>query len=203
MDMTHLFDLEHDYILENDYCKLIPLQELHYDELVKFALDEPELWQFSLQNAGSPEGMKKYIGDALLQRAARRGYSFVVYDKRRDTYAGCTRIYDIDLLNKNLSIGYTWYGKAFQGTGLNKHSKYLLFEFVFDRLGFQRVEFRLDSQNDRSMSAIKSLGCTFEGVLRSNGYRTDGTRRDSAVLSILLPEWLSGGRKALKDKLVR
>jgi RimJ/RimL family protein N-acetyltransferase len=199
--MAHLFDLERDYILENDYCKLVPLQELHYEVLVNFAIQEPELWRFSLQHAGSPEGMRKYIADALAQRQSGKGYPFLVYDKVQHAYAGCTRVYDIDQFNKNISIGYTWYGKMFQGTGLNKHCKYLLFQFIFEQLGFERVEFRLDSQNERSMHAIKSLGCTFEGVLRSNGYKVDGTRRDSAVLSILKQEWLGGAKENLYRKL--
>ncbi|MGY0037230.1 hypothetical protein [Pedobacter sp. NJ-S-72] len=40
------------------------------------------------------------------------------------------------------------------------------------------------------MQAIKSLGCTFEGILWNNGYKIDGARRDSAVLSMLKREWL-------------
>jgi RimJ/RimL family protein N-acetyltransferase len=36
---------------------------------------------------------------------------------------------------------------------------------------------------------MKSIGCKEEGVLRSNGFKADGTRRDSIVLSILKEEW--------------
>ena len=68
-------------------------------------------------------------------------------------------------------------------------------------MGFERIEFRLDSLNARSMNAIKGLGCTLEGVLRSNSYRPDGSRRDSAVLSILKEEWFDGKRALLKSKL--
>jgi len=53
----------------------------------------------------------------------------------------------------------------------------------------ERVEFRADYENKRSISAMKSIGCKEEGVLRSNGFKADGTRRDSIVLSILKEEW--------------
>ena len=92
------------------------------------------------------------------------------------------------------------YGKRFQGTGLNKHCKYLLLEFAFEQLNMERVEFRADNQNLRSIAAMKSIGCTQEGVLRSNTYKSDGTRRDSIVLSILKEEWYQYIKSDLKAK---
>lgn len=200
--MLYIYDPETDYLLEDDCALLRPLQISDFEQLKTFAINEPDLWAFSLQNAGSESGMRTYIEKALKAKDMGHSYPFIVFDKVRQQYAGTTRLYDIDLFNKCLSIGYTWYGKAFQGTGLNKHCKYLLFEFVFEQMGMERIEFRLDSRNDRSMRAIKGVGCSFEGVLRSNGYRPDGSRRDSAVLSILKEEWFAGKKELLKSKLI-
>jgi RimJ/RimL family protein N-acetyltransferase len=44
--------------------------------------------------------------------------------------------YDINLEFKTLLLGFTWYGKQFRGTGLNKHCKYLLLQFAFETLGW-------------------------------------------------------------------
>ena len=65
----------------------------------------------------------------------------------------------------------------------------------------QRVEFRADAQNERSIYAMKSIGCKTEGILRSNGVRADGTRRDSIVLSILKSEWETSVKELLGKKL--
>jgi RimJ/RimL family protein N-acetyltransferase len=65
----------------------------------------------------------------------------------------------------------------------------------------ERVEFRADNDNKRSISAMKSIGCKEEGILRSDGVRNDGTRRDSIVLSILKSEWSSKVKEELKSKL--
>lgn len=200
--MLYIFDPETDYILEDEHVLLRPLEISDFDHLKTFAINEPELWTYSSQNAGSERGMKEVIEKALIAKENGLAYPFIVFDKISEQYAGATRLYDIDLSNKCLSIGHTWYGKEFQGTGLNKHCKYLLFEFVFEQMGMERVEFRLDARNERSMRAIKGLGCTFEGVLRSNGYRVDGGRRDSAVLSMLKDEWFNGKKELLKDKLI-
>ncbi len=112
------------------------------------------------------------------------------------------RFYDINVPFKTLQLGYTWYGKKFQGTGLNKHCKYLLLSFAFETLGMERVEFRADNNNERSIAAMKSIGCKVEGVLRSNmPTREDGIRRDSIVLSILKDEWVDEVRRKLHKSL--
>jgi len=47
---------------------------------------------------------------------------------------------------------------------------------------------------------MKSIGCTVEGILRSN-YRSVDGRRDSIVLSILKREWMDKVKQELKNKL--
>jgi len=76
-----------------------------------------------------------------------------------------------------------------------------LLEFAFERMEIERVEFRADIDNKRSIFAMKSIGCVEEGVLRSNGMRSDGTRRDSIILSILKSEWESKTKKDLESKI--
>jgi hypothetical protein len=43
-------------------------------------------------------------------------------------------VFDINLEFKTLLLGFTWYGKQFRGTGLNKHCKYLLLQFALKLL---------------------------------------------------------------------
>jgi N-acetyltransferase len=197
--MKHQFDFHINYCLENDYVLLKPLQSECFEDLLNFSLNEPEIWQYSLMQAHSEQLLSNYIAAATEAREAEREYPFVVYDKTRHRYAGSTRFYDIQVANKCLSLGYTWYGKEFQGTGLNKSCKFLLLQFAFEFMQMERVEFRADCLNVRSIEAMKSIGCTVEGILRSNNYRPDGTRRDSIVLSILKDEW----NKTVKDNLAK
>jgi N-acetyltransferase len=195
-----MFDFNKDYILENDKVKLIPLKLSDYENLVQFAIEEPELWTYSLMQANSPEKMKAYIEHALNARDEKKEYPFIVFDKKTNRFAGSTRFYDIQLNNESLQLGFTWYGKDFQGTGLNKNCKFLLLEFAFEIVNMQRVEFRADNENKRSIAAMKSIGCVEEGILRSNSPKTDGGRRDSIVLSILKEEWFTKVKEELKSK---
>lgn len=195
------FDFQPKYILENDIACLRPLELTDFENLISFSLQEPEIWNYSLVHAGGAEGLRNYLNLAIGARDAGKEYPFIVFDKRTKQYAGSTRFYDMQLPNKSLQLGYTWYGKHFQGTGLNKHCKLLLLEFAFEIMEIERVEFRADNNNERSIAAMKSIGCTVEGVLRSNSMRPDGRRRDSIVLSILKEEWQNRVKAELKQKL--
>lgn len=190
-------DFKKEYILENDRVLLRPLKLEDEAFLSYFSLNEPELWKYSLIPGNGIENLKIYLKIALETRASKTAYPFIVFDKKTNQYAGSTRFYDIQENHNSALLGYTWYGKQFQGTGLNKNCKYLLLEFAFDEMKAERVEFRADNNNKRSIAAMKSIGCIEEGILRSNCASIDG-RRDSIVFSILKEEWY----RVVKEKLV-
>ena len=100
-----------------------------------------------------------------------------------------------------VDIGWTWLAATAQRTGINTEAKLLLFRYAFETLGVFRVGFSADARNERSRRAIASLGAHFEGVLRhwSPSYAPgeDGLLRDSAIYSVLAPEWTG-----VRDRLV-
>lgn len=195
------FKFNENYVLENEHVLLRPLVPEDLTHLTDFSVKEPEIWKYSLVPAAGTEAMKQYIQAATEARKKEREYAYIVFDKRSNEYAGSTRFYDIQLANKTLQLGYTWYGKKFQGSGLNKHCKFLLLTFAFEIMNMERVEFRADHENKKSIAAMISIGCTKEGVIRSSSFKQDGTRRDSILLSILKQEWLDEKRHLLKNKL--
>jgi len=195
-----VFNFRNNYTLENDRVKLVALSLDDISKVSKFSLEEPELWKYSLLSANGIENLKNYIDIALKGREDGSSYPFLVFDKKFDKVAGSTRFYDFQEVHKTVQLGYTWYGKDFQGTGLNKNCKYLLLEFAFEKLNLHRVEFRADANNARSIAAMKSLGCTVEGILRSNCAAGD-ERRDSIVLSILKDEWFGSVKENLLTKI--
>jgi N-acetyltransferase len=201
--MIEEFDFSKNYVLEDDCVMLRPLMPTDAGLLMYYALNEPQLWQYSLISAAGKLKMDEYIELAIDSRNQKNGYPFIVFDKRSNEYAGSTRFYDIQLKHQTLQLGYTWYGQQFQGSGLNAHCKYLMLCFAFETMGFERVEFRADVNNDKSISAMKSIGCTVEGVLKSNLMKDDGSRRDSIVLRILKDEWYSSVKEILSQKIQR
>lgn len=196
-----IFDFNEQYVLENERVRLSPLSINDFQSFLHFAVNEPTLWKYSLIAANGENNMKAYIEQALQNRANKTDYPFIVYDKKKKAVAGSTRFYDIQLNQKTVQLGYTWYGASFQGTGLNKHCKFVLLQFAFEKMGMERVELRADAENERSIHAMKSIGCTVEGILRSNLIKSDGNRRDSIVLSILRNEWNDHVKQFLLKKL--
>ncbi|WP_430412293.1 GNAT family N-acetyltransferase [Kordia sp.] len=196
------FNFEDEYIIENEVVKLSPLRIESYTELKEIAF-EPELWKYTPPEIKNEEDLKNYIQSTLDNRAQKREYPFIVFDKRTQKYAGVTRLFQISTTIKALRIGYTWYGKEFHGTGLNKNCKYVLFEFIFEKLGFERIGLGAHAENKRSIAAMKSVGCKQEGIFRNifPAVATNG-RADAVLVSILRDEWLTTEKKMLQKKLV-
>lgn len=194
------FDFSADIILENGRVQLRPFSPSDLFDLLPFSLNEPDLWTYSLISAAGEDNLKVYLDKARQLRKEKTGYLFIVFDKKVQAVAGSTRFYAMDFFHKTLSIGFTWYGKDFQRTGLNRHCKLLLLEFAFEVLNMERVEFRADAKNQRSIAAMLAIGCTLEGTLRNN-CKSPGKRRDSVVLSILKAEWENGTKTALIQKI--
>jgi RimJ/RimL family protein N-acetyltransferase len=104
-------------------------------------------------------------------------------------YAGSTSFANVSNRDKRLEIGWTWIGKKFQKTGLNRNGKLLMLQYAFETLQFERVELKTDERNMASRTAIEKIGGKFEGILRSHMVVKDGFRRNTVYYSILSKEW--------------
>jgi len=194
------FDCNKTYTPENDAVLLKPLEEADNEYLLPFAISKPEIWKYSMFSAAGIQGLKNYLANAISLRNNGKDYPFLIFNKRSGQYAGSTRFYDNEPVSNTIHLDFTWYGKKFQVTGLNRHCKFLMLQFVFEVIGVLRVD--ADSWNQRSIAAMKSIGCNVEGKLRSNGYTTDGSRRDPTILRILRHEWDESIKSNLFQKLV-
>lgn len=197
--MISIFDKE--WQLENERVVLRPLQQSDFTHLLPFSLQEPEIWKYGVISAAGASHLDIYIQKALAAREAQKEYPFIVYDKINATYAGSTRFYDIQEGCRTTQLGYTWYGKQFQRTGLNRACKWLMLQFCFETWNLERVEFRADADNAASIAAMQAIGCTVEGILRSHTLNLQGGRRNTIILSILREEWFNGVAENLKKKI--
>jgi RimJ/RimL family protein N-acetyltransferase len=101
---------------------------------------------------------------------------------------GTTTLGDFDLALEHAHIGWTAYDPRVWGTAVNVEAKLLMLQAAFAN-GFGRVKLQADVLNDRSRGAIARLGATFEGVVRRDRRRADGSWRDSAVFSVIIDDW--------------
>ncbi len=191
MNIFENFDCSKKYILENERVRLQRLSLNDVEALAKIA-NAPEIWIYFLEDGLGKENFNQYINSAIQKLDQGKEYPFLVFDKLKNEVAGMTRFYDYIPEIQTIKIGHTWYGTTFQGTGINKQVKYLLFEFAFEKLGVERIGFGVHSENLRSITALKKVGCTQEGVLRNFLKSTKGEGRvDLLHFSILKEEWFN------------
>ena len=174
--------------LENDRVKLTLLDLSNYKHLMAIA-QQKDLVQYSPSCIETPEALKAYVATAVDHYYQRTAIPFIVFDKQKNTYVGCTRFMNMNWEHKVLEIGATWIGREFQGTGLNDNMKFLMLQYAFEILNFEKVEFRIDERNVRSRKAVEKLGATLEGILRKNVYLKDGFKRNTCCYGILKEEW--------------
>lgn len=174
--------------LENDFVKLTLLDLSNYKNLSEIA-NQKDLLFYSPSDISTPEAFKDYVQMAVDGYYQKTTIPFIIFDKTKNAYAGSTRFGLINLTNKVLHIGWTWIGIECQGTGLNKHIKFLMLQHAFEILGFEKVEFRIDERNMRSRRAVEKIGGKLEGILRNDTLMLDGFRRSTCCYGILIEEW--------------
>jgi RimJ/RimL family protein N-acetyltransferase len=183
------FNFDNDIILENNSLLLRPICLADVEHLLGIAMEDKSLLQFSPKQIHSAELLTVYIRNAMAYRTNKTGYSFSIYSKTDQRYAGSTSFLNIATGDDRLEIGATWIGKQFQGTGLNRQCKYLLLQYAFDVCRAHRVAFVTDERNLQSRRAIEKIGGVFEGVFREHMVMYDGFRRNTYCYSILQQEW--------------
>ncbi|MBJ6118634.1 GNAT family N-acetyltransferase [Pontibacter sp. BT310] len=181
-------NFEKDLHLESDCTLLRPLQPHDLEQMQTIALDA-DTWRWNVTKIANTQDLLNWAHTAFTDRQLKRRYSFVILDKTTGRLAGSTSYGNISEADKRLEIGWTWIGKDFRGTGLNRHCKFLLLSYAFEVLDYERVELKTDVLNVRSRQAMRKIGATEEGVLRSHTLMHDGRRRDTIYYSILKSEW--------------
>lgn len=174
--------------LEGQKVDLIPLEKSHRDDLLRAAADG-ELWNTWYTSVPSEKTIDTYLETAFQEQSNGNSLPFVVVNKEDGKIIGTTRYCNAEPEHRRLEIGYTWYAKSFQRTGVNTECKYLLLRHAFESLDTIAVEFRTNWFNYRSRNAILRLGAKQDGVLRSHRIDQQGLLRDTVVFSIVQPEW--------------
>lgn len=185
-------------ILETERARLEPLTGDHFEVLKAIALSNTGIWKFTLANIVDDESFTTYFNTALKEKEEKRSYPFAMFDKQENRYAGCTRYANISFRDKRLEIGWTWIDPLIQGSGLNKHNKYLMLNFAFEELGLNRVELKTAGTNLKSQRAMEKIGATREGVLRKHSINDAGITRDTVYYSFINDEW-----PAIKEKIFK
>jgi RimJ/RimL family protein N-acetyltransferase len=173
--------------LEGAHVVLEPLRLDHIAPLVQ-AVNDGEAWRLWYAAVPNPQQMQHYVEQAIL--AQQRGdLAYAVYSKQTGQVVGTTRYYNVEPQHKRAMIGYTWYADSARRSPINTECKLLLLSQLFETHQAIAVEFRTHFSNATSRAAIERLGAKLDGILRHHQIMPNGTIRDTAVYSIIGPEW--------------
>lgn len=197
--IDHSTFFEQEFILETGRTRLEPLTRAHFEPLKTIALSNGDIWKFTMANITDDESFTTYFNTALKEKENKTSYSFAMFDKKENRYAGCTRYANISFRDKRLEIGWTWIDPLLQGSGINKHNKFLMLNFAFDQLGLNRVELKTAGTNFKSQRAMEKIGAVREGVLRKHSINDIGTTRDTVYYSFINDEWPTIREKIFKE----
>ena len=174
--------------LVGDYAALELLDQKHEQDL-RESVEDGQLYQLWYTTVPDADGIQLEIDRRLALREVGSMLPFAVIERSSNKAVGMTTYMNIDAVNKRVEIGSTWYRKSIQKTPINTECKLLLMTHAFEELKCIAVEFRTHVMNQKSRQAIERLGAKFDGVLRSHSILENGTLRDTAVYSVIEPEW--------------
>ena len=178
-----------DLTLETNKALLRPLEENDYDRFLELARQDEDMWYYFSLNLGDEKQLQRWFDIAWKDKAANTRRPFTIIDKKTGMVGGSSSLGNIALTDLRAEIGWSWLGKDFRSTGLNKHAKYAMMRYCFEEKNFERVEFKTDVLNERARQGLRHVGGIEEGVLRSHMTMWNNRRRDSIYYSVLKAEW--------------
>ena len=184
------FDPTKDITLEGKSVKLVPLQREHGPLLWEAMKDHAEeIFRWIPYLMQTEEDSSRFIENVLGEHQRGVSVPFATIDCASGKMAGSTRFMAIDVPNRHVEIGSTWIAPAWQRTAVNTEAKYLMLRHAFETCKCMRVEFKTDSMNEKSRTAILRLGAKEEGTFRNHMVTWNGRIRHSIYFSIIDSEW--------------
>lgn len=174
--------------LENDIVQLRPIEVGDLDQFRSIAFD-PDIWRYFVFRIETEEHLKKFIHSSINDNATGVRVALAVIARQAHRIAGSMSFGNMAEEHGRLEIGWSWLGRDFRGTGINKWSKYLMLAYAFEELACERVEFKTDALNTQARKGLLKIGAKEEGTLRSYNLMPGNRRRDAVYYSILKHEW--------------
>jgi RimJ/RimL family protein N-acetyltransferase len=174
--------------LTGDHIRLEPMRPGHAPALLEAGRDQA-IWSWMPARPLTAESMDRWLEKAVQAESQGREYPFVVIRLADNRVIGSTRYLDVQADDRAVEIGWTWYSPDSWGGVVNPEAKYLLMRHAFDDWHAIRVALKTDINNLHSQAAIKKLGARYEGTLRNQRIRPDGSYRDTVIFSVIESEW--------------
>ena len=181
--------IPHHLVLETKKVILRPIAQEDYQSFLTLAQQDPDMWQYFSLNLADETQLTKWMEMAFADKKSETRRPFTIIEKATGQIAGSSSMGNISYHDRRLEIGWSWLGKDFRSTGINKNAKFSMMRYAFETLQFERVEFKTDVLNERARQGLRNVGGIEEGILRSHMTMWNDRRRTSIYYSVLIDEW--------------
>lgn len=131
----------------------------------------------------------EFVTEKMAEYAKGNLVMMVVSDNKTGKIIGTSSLYEISFKHRRIEMGASWLASAYHGSIYNSLNKYLLIDYLINKLNFNRVQWKTDALNEKSKAAMNKLGFNFEGTLRRHAVTYTGRVRDSLVFSVTDLDW--------------
>lgn len=172
----------------NIYGKNVVLRAIEREdtELIKDMFNDPEIenlvggWAFPLSSFSQERWLESHHNDSEAVR--------LVIDTKEDGAVGILTLTEIDWKNRRAAVGAKLASRGNRSKGYGTDAIMALMRYVFDELGFHRLEATRLAMNQVSAHVLAKCGFVEEGVKRDYIYK-GGEYRDLVEASILADEY--------------
>ncbi|MFN1129799.1 GNAT family N-acetyltransferase [Lelliottia nimipressuralis] len=174
--------------LNGRYCTLTPLRPEHAAALyAAYQLaEDTRSWTWLLREPdANVEAFTAWVESVC---TLSDPIHFTVIDNQTQAPVGTLALMRIDPKNGVVEVGHVHFSPLLSRTPMSTEAQYLLMRYVFEVLGYRRVEWKCNSLNEPSRRAALRLGFQYEGRFRQ-ALVTKGHNRDTDWFSIIDKEW--------------
>ncbi|KAI1704543.1 acetyltransferase (GNAT) domain-containing protein [Ditylenchus destructor] len=155
---------------------------------------------YQASTAEGAEGLFRYLPDHTptsraefekwLERseASKDPLFFAVIEKTSGKVGGRQALQRIDPENGVIETGNKFWSPLISRRPAATEAQFLFMSYVFDDLGYRRLEWKCHADHDMAKRAAQRFGFVFEGIFRQNLVHK-GQEKDTAWFSILDKDW--------------
>ena len=150
-------------------------------------LGREEVTRFIAQPPTTREGFEHCIAWAQRERAEGRQFCYGVVPRGTDHAIGffLVRQMEPDFATAEWRFAL---GSPYWGTGVFADAARLIMQFSFVTVGVNRIEARTPVKNGRGNGALRKIGASQEGVLRSS-FEREGEYLDQVLWGLIGSDW--------------
>jgi len=173
-------------ILEGSYTRLEPLAVGHAAGLAAATVGRPELYEYLHEEP--PTDTAAVLAWIEATTARTDLLMWAVVDRITGAAGGRQALMRIDAGSGVVELGSILWGPGIARTRIATQAFALHAQYVFDTLGYRRLEWKCNSANVASRRAARRFGFTEEGTFAQHQV-VKGRNRDTTWFSLLDHQW--------------